>query len=151
MKALVVFYSRNGNTKKVAGKISRSLKADSEEIFDLKSRSGIWGWIFGGRDAYMKKSTEIKQEINPQKYDLVVIGTPIWAGTMTPAVRSYLKRHKLNKKVAFFCTAGDKQTSAFRQMEELSKKPITCLDLKQSKLNSKESDDKIKEFCEKLR
>jgi len=48
MKILVVFYSRSGRTKKIAEAISDILKCDKEEIFDLKNRKGIPGFLSAG-------------------------------------------------------------------------------------------------------
>jgi hypothetical protein len=45
---------------------------------------------------------------NPRDYQLVVIGTPVWAGQMNPAVRAYLQRFKADlPRVAFFVTSGN--------------------------------------------
>ena len=41
MRALIVFYSRTGNTKKVAKEITNLIKADSEEIFDTKKEKEL--------------------------------------------------------------------------------------------------------------
>lgn len=149
MKTLVVFYSRTGNTRKVAEKISRILKADLDEVTDLKDRKRfIVGWFISGMDASKNKLTEIKYNKSPAKYDLVIIGTPIWAWTVTPAIRSYLKQNKI-KKTAFFCTCGGKESKAFKEMEKLSRKPIATLAVKDRELDS--SDDKIKDFCRRLK
>jgi len=149
MKTLVAFYSRTGNTKKVSLSIAKILKADIDEIIDLKDRRGIRGWLGGGKDAFFKKSTTIKNKKDASKYGMVVIGTPVWVGTMVPAVRSYLSKYKL-KKVAFFCTCGSHQAKTFRNMEQLSNKPLATLDLKDKKIGDKESEEKIKDFCKKL-
>lgn len=119
MKALIVYYSRTGKTKAAAELIAKKLNADIEEIIDLKKRSGIFGYIFGGRDAMKKYLTKIKKPVkNPLKYDLVVIGTPLWASIMAPAVRTYLKKFKI-KKAAFFYTAGGSGSDkAFKDMKE---------------------------------
>lgn len=107
MKTLVVYYSRTGNTKKVAKIIADKLKADLDEIIDLKNRSGILGFIFAGRDAVKKNLTKIAFTKNPADYDLVIIGTPVWATTATPAVRTYLSQNKKSlNTVAFFTTSG---------------------------------------------
>jgi len=107
-KVLVVFYSRTGITKKVAEKITDILSCDIEEITDLKNRRGVKGFIGGIKDSIRKKSTEIKPvEKNPSDYSIVIIGTPVWASGMAPAVRTYIYHNKDRfNNVAFFCTAG---------------------------------------------
>jgi flavodoxin len=114
MKNLVLFYSRTGNTKFVAELIAKQLNADTEELVDKTDRKGAMGWIKSGRDAMRKKSTEImplKKDI--KRYDLIIIGQPVWGWTMVPAIRALCQKHEfLGKKVALFCTmdgSGDKK------------------------------------------
>jgi len=107
MKILVAYYSKTGNTKKVALEIARALKADVDEIIDLKKRSGILGWLIAGRDAMKEKQTEIVTTKDPGDYNLVIIGTPIWAWNTTPAIRTYITQFKDKfKNVSFFITSG---------------------------------------------
>jgi flavodoxin len=61
MKILVAFYSRSGRTKKVAEAISETLKCDREEIFDIKSREGVVGFLSAGTDANLRRLTAIKE------------------------------------------------------------------------------------------
>jgi flavodoxin len=107
-KVLVVFFSLTGNTERVGKDIAGHFGADVEKIIDKKNRKGFFGFIGGGRDAAFKKLTEIEPiKTDPSRYDLIVIGTPIWAGTMTPAIRTYITQNKDKfKEVAFFTTAG---------------------------------------------
>jgi flavodoxin len=106
MKILVVSYSRSGNTKKIAEQIAKKLDADFDEVIDMKDRHRkIIGWLIAGKDAMAKEKTEIKYKKDPTEYDLVIVGTPIWAWTMTPAIRTYLTENKFSE-VAFFCTYG---------------------------------------------
>ena len=68
MKALVVYFSRTGGTKKVAEAISNILSCDIEEIVDTKDRTGLLGYIRSGRQAMKKKLTAIKNtEKEPSK------------------------------------------------------------------------------------
>ena len=105
---LVVYYSRTGATRKAAEYITKKLGADMEEIIDMKKRSGIFCFLIGGRDALKRKETKINEiKKDPSKYDLVIVGSPLWAGNMAPAIRTYLNKYKTDiKSVAFFATLG---------------------------------------------
>ncbi len=107
-KILIVYYSRTGNTKRVALDLASKLNADIEEIVDKKSRKGFFGYLFGGRDAARKFRTEIAAPANdPAHYDITIVGTPVWAWGMTPAVRTYIERFKDRfGTVAYFVTSG---------------------------------------------
>lgn len=107
-KILVVYYSRSGVTERVARDIASRLGADLEQITDLKNRSGMLGYLGGGRDAMKQELTEIgATEKDPADYDLIIIGTPVWAATMAPAVRTYIEKTKGQlQHTAFFDTAG---------------------------------------------
>lgn len=54
MKSLVVFYSRTGNTRRVAEMIAGEMKADLQELVDKKSRKGPIALLRAGRDAIKK-------------------------------------------------------------------------------------------------
>ena len=95
MKALTVFYSRTGTTREVAESISQTLSCDVEEIVDTKKRGGPLGLLFSGRDASQKKLTVVRPpQKDPSLYDIVVIGTPVWAGNMSPALEHTSLRTK---------------------------------------------------------
>ena len=80
MKTLIVFFSRTGHTRKVAEKLQAELRCDLEELHDEKKRSGFWGYFFSGRDAMQKRPAKLTQlKSNPAEYELVILGTPIWA------------------------------------------------------------------------
>lgn len=155
MKALIVFYSRTGTTKKVAQAIHASLKCDIEEIVDKKSRIGVMGYLKGGRDALRKKPTKIGAPFkNPSKYDLIIIGTPVWAHNMTPAIRTYISHNKDDfQKIAFFCTMGGSgAASTFKEMMKLcEKKPLAILYLSTKEVLSTDYTSKIKEFLNNIK
>jgi flavodoxin len=119
---LVVYYSRTGVTGSVAHVLAGELGADLEEIRDRKDRRGLLGYLAAGKDAVLKRLTDIDPpQKDPTAYDRVVVGTPVWAFTMAPAIRTYLtQRGPELKHVAFFCTmggGGDQKT--FRHMADL--------------------------------
>jgi flavodoxin len=157
MKTLVVYYSKTGNTRRLAEEISKQLCCDIEEIHDKKNRSGTIGWFSGSRDAFRKFLTDIEFNLDPSGYDLVVIGTPVWSFNITPAVRTYFTRNieKLNN-VAFFLTGeGLGIKGAFKDMEALSSTPVASFELHRRRIGARidiEKDiDKIKDFCDLLR
>lgn len=118
MKILVVYYSRTGTTKKLGDAIASKLSCDTEEIFDTADWSGPLGYIKAGRSAMKNKLSTLKVlDKDIAGYDLVVVGTPVWAWNVLVPVRTFLSqnRDKLNK-VAFFLTMGGKQGKTFESM-----------------------------------
>ncbi len=110
MKLLVVYYSRTGVTEKVAQEIARGLNCPLEKISDLKSRTGLVGYLLSGREAMLEKCPPIKPiEYNPENFDLVIIGTPNWAGNISSPIRAYLKQTEGKiKNFALVITQGGK-------------------------------------------
>lgn len=154
MRSLVVYYSRTGNTKKVAEEISKNIGADLEEVIDTEDRLGILGYMRAGRDAFTGKLTVIKQAVNnPSTYDVVIVGTPIWAFTVSTPVRTYLNQNKGNiKNVAFYCTnEGAGGERAFRAMQEIcGKRPVAVLNLTKKEVFDGKIKGKIREFISKI-
>jgi len=153
-KALVVYYSRTGTTKQVAEAIAGGLRAELEEIVDTKSRKGMLGFVAGGKDACLSKLTVIEEaRSDPSAYDLVVIGTPVWASSVTPAIRTYMMRCKdALPGVAFFLTTGGTGIDrTFKQMAELcGKEPIARLALTTKEVRKGQAADKVEAFVKEL-
>ena|SRR3989344_9573720 len=152
MKALVVYYSRTGTTRKVAEAIASGLKAHNEEIIDKKDRKGPIGYVIAGKDASQAKGTDISEQKHDLKdHDTIIIGTPIWAWTITPAIRTYLEKNKdvlKKKKLGFYCTmggSGDKK--AFAEMERIiGAKPKATLTLLTREVVKGEYEEKVEKF-----
>ena len=107
-RILVVYYSLSGNTERVAEDLATRLGAEREKIGDIKNRRGLLGYLRAALDSIRERPAELHGlDRNPNDYALTLIGTPIWAGKITPAVRSYLRLHhgRFND-VAFFTTSG---------------------------------------------
>lgn len=124
MTTLVVYYSRTGNNRSIAEYIAKELGADIDEIIDKKKRGGILGWLQAGMDSASKNLTEIKYEKNPQDYDKIIIGCPIWAGNIIPPIRTYLETADLSgKKLAFFiCSKTEGFKELFPKLKEMTPK-----------------------------
>lgn len=118
----MVYYSRGGTTRQVAELIAAKLKCDIEGIQDVRSRKGLFGWLRSGREAMRKTLPEIRPTAkDPGQYDVVVLGTPVWASSMASPLRTYLTQNKGKfKRVAFFVTFGGSGTEGTLQgMTEL--------------------------------
>lgn len=122
MKILIAYYSRTGTTKAVAERLAQQLGADVDEIVDLQERLGPVNYMRAARAAKGLKTTEIQYEKNPEDYDVIVIGTPIWWNNLPPAPRTYLSSFDLRrKKVAFFITSqSEERENVFSQLRELT-------------------------------
>ena len=125
MKALTVFYSLDGNTRHVAEAVARELKAD---LLDLKPvadipSSGPLKILKGGYQVMAKKKPELQpMAYAPSEYDLILIGSPVWAGCYAPALRTFLAGVEwTGKTVALFLThAGGKGDAMAKLREALS-------------------------------
>ena len=49
IKILTVYFSRSGNTRKVAEAISKAVVSDLEEIMEPRGRGGSISWLRSGR------------------------------------------------------------------------------------------------------
>ncbi len=166
MKTLVVCYSNSGTTMSVAECIAQDLRADLDAIEEVKARPPL---IFAGRKskatvgAFMRAalaavfgrcSKIAETRIDPSGYDLVVVGTPVWAGSLAPAVRSYLKRHRhALQRVAFFCSAGDpSKMRVFNQMRGLSGQvPVATIAVRSEDARTEACPKAIGEFVAQIR
>jgi len=122
---LVVFYSRSGTTRNVASVLARLLNADLEEIFDRQGRAGPFGYLRSFVEALEQRPADIVlPKCDASAYDLVVIGTPVWAGSVSSPVRAWLVANRARlKRVAFFCSFGRRgEQLALAQMHALAGK-----------------------------
>jgi flavodoxin len=113
MKAAVIYYSLDGNCAMIAEQAASQLKADifRVSLADTKKRRGFAKMFWGGRMVVMHKKPEIRSlSVNIAAYDLIVIGTPVWAGSPAPPLVSFLEKTPITgKKIALFCChAGGK-------------------------------------------
>ena len=122
MALLVVYYSRTGNNRTIAEAIAKALSADIDEIVDKKDRKGRLNWLRAGRDSREGKLTEIEYKKNPQDYDTIIIGAPIWAWNPIPPLRTYLQEVDLKgKRVAFFiCSKTKAYKDIFSQLASMT-------------------------------
>lgn len=122
-KSLILFYSFEGNTKKVAEYLSKELDISYEQIKpvnDLKSK-GFSKYPIGGSQVIFKKKPELMSiKVDLEKYNTIFLGSPIWAGNVTPAIRTLLETGILKgKKILFFYTHDGGPGSAENKIEKM--------------------------------
>ncbi len=154
-KILVVYYSRTGNTRKIAQEIATKLGCDIEELIDTKNRKGFLGYLKSGYDAIRKRPTILQPlKTNAEEYDLVIIGTPIWGWNVSTPVRTYIiqNRGKFNK-IAFFCTMGGSgDAKAFETMSTLTGLvPVSTMAITEKELKGGRYSTKLEKFISELR
>lgn len=108
MKSIVIYYSLDGSTRLVADKIQQVFHADSLEIHLVREpRPEGWMRLFTiARQVYLKSTPKLAEPIHDLSgYDKIFLGSPVWMGTMAPAIRSFLCEAHLNDKLVVpFCT-----------------------------------------------
>src|SRR5512146_242084 len=94
IRALVAFYSRTGVTRLIAHQLARRLGADLLHIRDVRPRDGMLGYMRSALEAMHVTLPEIAHSvIDPSDYELVVLGTPVWASHVSSPVRRFLHDH----------------------------------------------------------
>lgn len=109
-RSLVVYFSRSGNTRVVAGLIHRGLKTD---LFEIRPAMPY-------PEDYLQTVERARQErdkgiepalaaklSNISSYERIFLGFPIWGETAPPVIRSFLSAHDLPAKTLIpFVTHG---------------------------------------------
>ncbi|MBN2395484.1 MAG: hypothetical protein JXC36_03355 [Candidatus Atribacteria bacterium] len=155
MKVFIVYFSRSGRTKKLAEQINQKIPSDLEEIKDHMNRKGIIGFLKSGNEAYFNSIPLIHPlKKDPTKYDIVIIGTPVWANNIASPVRSFLKEYKDKlEKVAFFCTSmGSDPKLVFAQMGKvIHKEPVAVLNISSRDERNRLDSEMIDHFVQTIK
>ena len=105
MKTAVVFFSLTGNTWKVAD----MLKVGDTDLVRLKRRSSLLSMLGLG----------LKPKFDPHKYDLIVIGCPVWGGSPAKPFMAALRRMDFaGRQVNIYLTYGQNQDKALKMVAD---------------------------------
>jgi flavodoxin len=155
----VIYYSLEGNTQFAAEKIAAQLGAVLIRLLPVKEypTGKVSKYFWGGKSATFGESPKLEPyRFDQNQYDLVILGTPIWAGTFTPPLRTFFRQNQLtSKKVALFaCCSGGSTQKCF---EQLKKEMTDCTVLSTLSLNEPlkgnqvEVDKDVADFCATLK
>jgi flavodoxin len=111
MKILIVYYSYSGNTDNVIRAWADRLKARNEvTVQRLRPRQEITGFAGQCRAAFSGQKAELEEGISydASPYELIMLGSPVWAFAPVPAMNTYLARVNglHGKSVVVLLTSG---------------------------------------------
>ena len=158
MKTIIVYYSLEGNSEYAASRIASILNADTLRLEPVKTypNSGFRKFFWGGKSAMMGETPDLRSyQFVPEKYDRVMLGFPVWAGTFAPPIRTFIKENNLKGKhiAAFACQSGSGAEKAFgklRALLNIDKLEAELILIDPKDKPSGENDRKIDDFCKKM-
>jgi flavodoxin len=126
MKTAIIYYSLSGNTKKVADALRLEFtKKGKVDLFEIKPLDESNNFFQQSKRAFLKRDAKIYDiQTDLSEYDLVCLGTPVWAFGPAPAMRAYLKMCSgvSGKTILLFLTSGGMGNSrCFKEMESILK------------------------------
>ena len=153
MRTAIVYYSLQGNVRYVAEKISKETGAELIELIPVKAYpdKGMIKFIWGGSAVTFKKKPELEPyKFNKDDYDLIILGTPVWAGKFTPPLRTFLEDNDLTgKKIAVIATsAGGGSDKCIALLKEAAKADALAAQLSLIDPKDKPSEENEKQISE---
>lgn len=110
MQSVIVYYSYSGNTQKVADVLTEYLKPQGEvDVIELKGLDESDKFLTQAARAFRHKRATIQPvNLDLSGYDLICMGTPVWAFGPAPAMNTYLDKcfGVEGKSVILFSTYG---------------------------------------------
>lgn len=120
--AAVIFYSLDGNTRHMAEIIRDEVDGDLIELRptlkqdDEKAIKHIWG---STKVTLPEEPTLHSIEEDLDKYDLLYLGTPVWAGGIAPPVKRFLsEREFFRRDFAVFASYSGRTGRVFQEFRK---------------------------------
>ena len=157
MKTLIVYYSMGGNTAYAAQKIAERLDAETLRLEPVRAYpdKGFRKFLWGGKSAVMAEKPELRPyRFEPERYDTVIFGFPVWAGNIAPPLRTFISENRTDdvRYAAFACQGGSGAEKAFGKLKDCLGhdllKTLVLIDPKDKPDPAK--DAQIEAFCEAL-
>lgn len=160
MKTLIVYYSLEGNTEYAANRIKEKTGADLLRLIPKKAYpdKGFKKFFWGGKSAVSKEKPELEDySVDLSSYEQIVFGFPVWAGTFTPPLRTFIEDNKdaiaQKSLAAFACQGGSGAEKSLEKMAKLigiEKFEITGIFIDPLARKNEGTDSDIDEFATKI-
>ena len=154
MKTLIVYYSRDGSTKKAAIALAKELSADIEEVGPVARYGGFLGYFRAATDSLRGNLPAIgPAQHSPRNYALTIVAAPLWAGHAATPIRTYLNEHKgeLQTLATVITRGGSSPDKAFAEIRELSGlQPVAELSLLDKEIADGSFKSQVSGFCAAL-
>jgi flavodoxin len=123
LKVLIVYYSSAGHTRTIAEQLARAAQADLEELRAVGEPPGTGAghYFWALRHLLLsQKPALLPVEHDASTYDLIMLGSPVWLGTFSPVVRSYIRTAPLaHRHIALFCSYRNAPGPAFKHVSRM--------------------------------
>lgn len=110
MKGIIVYYSYSGNTRKIASTLQDYLRQKGQvESVELRALDEAKSFFAQGARAFKHARARIEPvSFDLKDYELICVGTPVWAFGPAPAVNAWLDAVAgvAGKKILLFSTYG---------------------------------------------
>ena len=116
-KTLILYYSLTGNTRAGCEALQKELDASIMEIKDLRKRTGKWGFFKTAIGSLVGRHTKIEPEkVDLTGYQNIILGSPIWTGKLSMAVRTFIDRNRFDgKKVIIYTTTNAFEKEKYKE------------------------------------
>ena len=122
-RAVTVYFSLEGNVRHLAQSVATAIDSPLVEVVPAEPRRGaeMTEYVWGDTRIICPEMPELLPIAqNPDDFDLIFLGSPVWKGTVAPAMHSFLAAADLyRKKVALFCAFAGRAGGYFEQAEQL--------------------------------
>ncbi len=122
MTVLVAYHSHSGTTRRAAEIAAHAIGADIVEIRTSRYGRGVAGFLRAAFDSIRGRLPEIDGgNLDPSRYEVVLLMAPVWAGRASTPMRAYLLKHRDKFHRAAFALAcgGSVPQRAFDQMARM--------------------------------
>ena len=120
MRSLILYYTYHGNTQRIAERIHAAIGGDIARIDTVAPYTGDYDDVVAQGEREVKRGylPPLKpMDIDLDRYDTIVLGTPVWWYTFAPAVKTFLESNDFSQKTIFpFATNGGRIGHTFKDI-----------------------------------